>query len=162
MKPSIALLHGPNLNRIEQREVEHYGQIKLSCIIEKFQALGKKYDIETKDYQSNYEGALIEQLWKWKDEGVKGIILNPGGLAHTSVALRDAICGIGITCVEVHLSNVHARESFRQTLLSGGACKAVLSGLGLLGYISAFHYLQEAIELQKEGAAKVPSCEGLL
>ncbi len=145
----IALLHGPNLNRLGEREPSIYGHLTLPDIIHCLQAAALKQGFTLLDYQSNHEGDLIDHLWTWKDEGVQGIIINPGGLSHTSVALRDALLGIQLPAIEVHIANVHARESFRHTLITAGACKSVISGLGLRGYTVALEALLERLTQQK-------------
>lgn len=141
----IALLHGPNLNRLGEREPSIYGHLTLADITHCLQDAALKANFTLLDYQSNHEGDLIDRLWKWKDAAVQGIIINPGGLSHTSVALRDALLGIALPTIEVHISNVHARESFRHTLITAGACKSVISGLGLKGYTVALEALIELL-----------------
>ena len=129
----ILILHGPNLNLLGTREPEIYGAMTLDGINEKMIALGKELKAEIKCLQSNHEGALIDALQDartWAD----GVLFNPGGYTHTSVALRDAISAIVIPVIEVHLSNVYAREEFRHTSLVSAVCKGKVTGFGWHSY----------------------------
>ena len=130
----ILVLHGPNLNLLGTREPEVYGSLTLDEIDGRLVELGKSLGAEVSCQQSNHEGALIDALHEaraWAD----GVVFNPGGYTHTSVALRDAVTAIGIPVVEVHLSNVYAREGFRQTSLLSGACKGKITGFGWQSYV---------------------------
>jgi 3-dehydroquinate dehydratase-2 len=130
----ILVLHGPNLNLLGTREPEVYGSLTLDEIDGRLVELGKSLGAEVSCQQSNHEGALIDALHEaraWAD----GVVFNPGGYTHTSVALRDAVTAIGIPVVEVHLSNVYAREGFRQTSLLSGACKGKITGFGWQSYM---------------------------
>jgi 3-dehydroquinate dehydratase-2 len=138
----ILVLHGPNLNLLGAREPEVYGAMTLDVINAKLNELGKSLGTELKCLQSNDEGALIDALHEartWAD----GVILNPGGYTHTSVALRDAIAAIGIPVIEVHLSNVYAREEFRHVSLISAVCRGKIVGLGWLSYALALRALVE-------------------
>jgi 3-dehydroquinate dehydratase-2 len=139
----IGLLNGPNLDRLGRREPEVYGSVTLKQIVEKVVSKAEAYDCEVDSFQSNHEGDLIDQIHKWSDDGFKGMILNPGGLTHTSITLRDAVVASGLNTVEVHLSNIHAREDFRHKSLISGIASAVVAGMGHHGYISALKYLSE-------------------
>ena len=139
----IGLLNGPNLDRLGKREPEIYGSSTLSDIEKKFQAEAESCGCEVDCFQSNHEGALIDKIHVWEDEGFSGMIINPGGLTHTSVTLRDAIISSGLRTVEVHISNIHSREDFRQKSLISGIATAVVAGMGMHGYLSALHYLVE-------------------
>jgi 3-dehydroquinate dehydratase-2 len=129
----ILVLHGPNLNLLGTREPEVYGSLTLGEINARLVELGKSLGVEVTCQQSNHEGALIDALHEaraWAD----GVIFNPGGYTHTSVALRDAVTAIGIPVVEVHLSNVYAREEFRHPSLLSGVCKGKITGFGWQSY----------------------------
>ena len=129
----ILLLHGPNLNLLGTREPEVYGSTTLDDINNKMIALGKELGAEIKCLQSNHEGALIDALHDART-WANGVVFNPGGYTHTSVALRDAISAIVIPVIEVHLSNVYAREEFRHTSLVSAVCKGKVSGFGWRSY----------------------------
>ncbi len=139
----ILVLNGPNLNLLGSREPHVYGRSTLEDVRADLTALAAELGTTVELRQSNHEGQLIDWLQGAAAEGAKGVIVNPGGLSHTSVALRDAIAAIGVPVVEVHVSNVHAREPFRRTSLTGGACAGVITGLGVAGYGLALRYLQE-------------------
>jgi 3-dehydroquinate dehydratase-2 len=139
----ILLLHGPNLNLLGTREPEHYGSLTLDAINQRLQTHAETHDIELRIQQSNHEGALIDAIQEartWAD----GIVINPGGYTHTSVTLRDSIAASGLPTVEVHLSNIHAREPFRHTSLIAPVCVGQISGLGWIGYQLAIDYLRES------------------
>jgi len=139
----IGLLNGPNLDRLGKREPEVYGSVTLDEIEDKVKNKAASFDCEVDSFQSNHEGALIDKIHEWGDAGFSGLILNPGGLTHTSVALRDAVVASGLKSVEVHLSNIHAREDFRHRSLVSGIVDAVVAGMGHHGYMSALRYLSE-------------------
>ena len=141
----IGLLNGPNLDRLGKREPEIYGSTTLAQIEELVVAKANSMDLEMDTYQSNHEGSMIDKIHKWADSGFKGLILNPGGFTHTSVALRDAVVASGLDTVEVHLSNIYAREDFRHKSLISGIATVVIAGAGYVGYILALHFLSEEI-----------------
>lgn len=137
----IAIINGPNLNLLGQREPGVYGSKSLDELVKE---LVTNYPDHTiMDYQSNVEGELINKLHEW-DSDVDAFIFNPGGYSHTSIAIRDAISALATPVIEVHISNIHAREDFRHTTITGGACKAVISGLGLEGYSVALDQFLKA------------------
>jgi 3-dehydroquinate dehydratase II len=129
----ILILHGPNLNLLGTREPEVYGSMTLDDINEKMIALGKELGADVTCLQSNHEGALIDALHDARTWAA-GVVFNPGGYTHTSVVLRDAISAIQIPVIEVHLSNVYAREEFRHMSLVSAVCKGKVTGFGWRSY----------------------------
>jgi 3-dehydroquinate dehydratase-2 len=144
MQP-ILVLHGPNLNLLGQRQPEVYGRLSLAEIDQLLVENGKALGLEVHTYQSNSEGALIDALHQARD-WAKGVIFNPGGYSHTSIALRDAVTATGLPVIEVHLSNVQAREEFRHHSIVAGACIGVIAGFGWRSYWLALHALAALLE----------------
>jgi len=138
---TYGLLNGPNLDRLGKREPEIYGHTTLAQLEQLVRDEAKRLKVSLECLQSNREGALIDQISKWADAGLAGLIINAGAFTHTSIALRDAISGSGIPSVEVHLSNVHKREEFRHKSYMAAACVGVISGLGTEGYLAALRFL---------------------
>lgn len=134
MSSRILILHGPNLNLLGQREPEVYGLETLADINESLSLLAAELEVAIETYQSNHEGNLIDKIHAAQNDGFSGIIINPGGLTHTSVALRDAISSIGLPVIEAHLSNIHARESFRHHSYVAGVVVGQVAGFGAMSY----------------------------
>jgi 3-dehydroquinate dehydratase II len=141
----ILVLHGSNLNLLGVREPGVYGSLTMDEIDARCVALGQELGVEVRCQQSNHEGVLIDALHEART-WAGGVVFNPGGYAHTSVALRDAIAAIGIPVVEIHLSNVYAREEFRHKSLVSAACKGKISGLGWRSYTLALRALVEMLK----------------
>lgn len=145
MTRRILLVNGPNLNLLGVREPEIYGSETLADVIAATRSTAAAHDIEVDALQSNHEGELIDAIHAAR-ESCDAIIINPGGLTHTSVALRDALAAVGLPFVEVHLSNVHAREEFRRhSFLAPLAC-CVITGAGAQGYEFAVHRLATVLD----------------
>ena len=138
---TIGIINGPNLNRLGKREPTIYGLQTLQELETKLAARAETLGVQIECFQSNHEGDLIDRIHSWTDQGLDGIVLNAGGLTHTSVALRDAISGSDIPCVEVHISNIYKREDFRKKSLLSDVCVGSIVGLGLEGYALALRYL---------------------
>ncbi|MDO8927334.1 MAG: type II 3-dehydroquinate dehydratase [Sideroxyarcus sp.] len=137
---NILVLHGPNLNLLGTREPEVYGRVTLDEINTKLAAQAQKNGAKLAAYQSNTEGALVERVQQARTDGTDFIIINPAAYTHTSVALRDALSAVAIPFVEVHLSNVHAREAFRKESYFSDIAVGVISGLGAKGYELALEF----------------------
>ena len=138
----LLVLHGPNLNLLGTREPEVYGSMTLDDINNKLIALGRELGVQVTCLQSNHEGALIDALHDARTWAI-GVVFNPGAYTHTSIALRDAILAIQIPVIEVHLSNVYAREDFRHVSMISAVCKGKITGLGWKSYALALRALSE-------------------
>jgi 3-dehydroquinate dehydratase-2 len=141
----ILVIHGPNLNLLGSREPDIYGNTTLEEINGDLSSAAKEWGAEVEFFQSNYEGALVDRIQEsqsWAD----GILINPGGLTHTSVTLRDALVATGLPIVEVHLSNIFAREEFRRSSFVSPIALGVISGFGPMGYGLGLNALLEHLE----------------
>jgi 3-dehydroquinate dehydratase-2 len=136
----VLVLHGPNLNLLGTREPETYGHTTLADIDAALASHAADAGIALSSFQSNHEGALVDRIHAARTEGVEFIIINPAAYTHTSVAMRDALAGVAIPFVEVHLSNVHRRESFRHHSYFSDLAVGVICGLGWQGYLLALDY----------------------
>lgn len=144
MKMKFLVINGPNLNMLGKREAEHYGQLRLEEIESLLTEEAIKAGLEIMFFQSNHEGEIIDKLQECM-ESVHGIIINPGALTHYSIALRDAIETISLPVIEVHLSNIYAREPFRQKSVLAPVCLGQITGLKEYGYLAALHALKNYI-----------------
>ncbi len=131
----ILVLNGPNLNLLGIRETEIYGSSSLQMIEKTLEIKAEEYSIHVEHFQSNHEGQLIERIHQAYQEGVDGVLCNPGGYTHTSVALRDAFLATQIPFVEIHLSNVQAREEFRRQSYFSDIAIGQITGFGVKGYV---------------------------
>jgi len=137
---SILVLHGPNLNLLGSREPDVYGRVTLDEINERLMTLAGKNGANLLYFQSNAEAALVERVQQARTDGTQFIVINPAAFTHTSVALRDALAAVAIPFIEVHLSNVFAREAFRKESFFSDLAVGVISGLGAAGYEYAVQY----------------------
>ncbi|MDX8392224.1 MAG: type II 3-dehydroquinate dehydratase [Mariprofundaceae bacterium] len=147
---NILVMHGPNLNLLGQREPEHYGAQSLATINEALIALGDTLDCAITTFQSNHEGELVEHAHQAIGK-IDGIVINPAAYTHTSVALRDALLGCRIPFIEVHLSNIHRREEFRQRSLMADIATGIVSGFGAESYTLALRGLCAHLRAQRIG-----------
>ena len=147
----ILVMHGPNLNLLGGRETEHYGRDTLAAIDQRLAAQGRKAGITVDSFQSNAEVELVERVHSAKSDETSFIVINPAAFTHTSVALRDALAAVKIPFIEVHLSNVHARESFRHHSYFSDLAAGVIVGLGPLGYELA---LEAAIRALRSASSR--------
>ena len=145
--PKILVIHGPNLNLLGEREVQTYGKITIEEINSELKKKAKKEGADIEIMQSNHEGEIVDTIGRAKVNKINAILINPAAYTHTSVAIRDAIAASGVPTVEVHLSNIYAREEFRHTSLTAPVAKGQVSGFGKTSYILG---LEAAIELSKK------------
>ena len=144
--PDLLVINGPNLNLLGTREPKHYGTDTLDDIDRRLQQTAVEHGISLVSVQSNSEVELIEQIHRAGKDGVRFILINPAAFTHTSVALRDALSGVGIPFIEIHLSNVHAREAFREHSYFSDIAVGVISGLGASGYELALQYAIQQLD----------------
>jgi 3-dehydroquinate dehydratase-2 len=141
----LLVLHGPNLNLLGTREPDVYGRVTLAeidrALVEKAQAAGA----ELSSFQSNHEGAIVDRIQQARTEQVDFVLINPAAYTHTSVAIRDALAGVALPFIEIHLSNVHKREAFRHHSYFSDLAEAVICGLGWKGYLYALDFALERL-----------------
>lgn len=146
MRSTILVIHGPNLNLLGKREPEVYGHLTLADINQDLLAKAQAQQVDLEHFQSNWEGAVVDRIHQAQVDGIKFIIINPAALTHTSVAIRDALLGVAIPFIEVHLSNVHSREAFRHQSYLSDKAVGVICGLGAKGYTYALSYAIEHLQ----------------
>ena len=150
MSMKIAVLNGPNLQLLGSRKVEVYGQVTLETIEADMRKVAQELNVEITFFQSNHEGDLVDEIARAKAQGCAGIVINPAAYTHTSVAIRDAIEAVMLPAVEIHLSNIHAREDFRHDSLTAPVCIGQIAGLGADGYEWAFRALVKYIQKNQQ------------
>jgi len=146
----IAVLNGPNLQLLGSRKVEVYGQVTLETIEADLRKVAQELNVEITFFQSNHEGDLVDEIARAKAQGCAGIVINPAAYTHTSVAIRDAIEAVMLPAVEIHLSNIHAREDFRHDSLTAPVCIGQIAGLGADGYEWALRALVKYIQKNQQ------------
>lgn len=144
----LLVLHGPNLNLLGTREPEVYGRVTLPQIDQALAERAKQAGVELTTFQSNHEGQLVDRVQAAAAEKIDFILINPAAYTHTSVAIRDALAGVGIPFVEVHLSNVHRREAFRHHSYFSDLAEGVVCGFGWKGYLYALEFALERLAPQ--------------
>ncbi|MDQ8208054.1 type II 3-dehydroquinate dehydratase [Coraliomargarita sp. SDUM461003] len=139
----IVIINGPNLDRLGIREPSIYGDQTLTDLENLLTEEAENLGVQVQFYQSNHEGFIIDEIGEYADSEVFGLIINPGALTHTSLALHDALAGCDIPTIEVHISNIYRREEIRKHSLTAPACIGVISGLGFDGYVAALRHLSK-------------------
>ena len=137
----IVIINGPNLDRLGKREPSIYGDQTLTDLENLITEEAAELGVEVQFYQSNHEGFIIDEIGEFVDSEVFGLIINPGALTHTSLALRDALAGSDLPAIEVHISNIYKREAIRHQSMTAEACIGVISGLGFDGYVAALRHM---------------------
>lgn len=145
----VLVLHGPNLNLLGTREPEVYGATTLAQIDDDLRQIAQEAGVALESYQSNHEGALVDRIQAAGRDGTRFIIINPAAYTHTSVAIRDALAAVAVPFVEVHLSNIHKRESFRHHSYLSDLAVGVICGLGPTGYRLALQYALQSAQSQR-------------
>lgn len=140
----ILVINGPNLNMLGIREPDIYGKNTFADLLQLLDDTGRELGLDVEQYQSNHEGDLVDKI-QWAYGKVDGIVINPAAYTHTSVAILDALKAVGIPAVEVHISDVDAREPFRQISYAGLACCKTIKGHGFMGYVEAIEYLNQLL-----------------
>lgn len=147
---TIVVINGPNLNLLGTREPDVYGKVTLDAITKRLVVIADSLGCHLEFFQSNSEGALIDRIHEAM-QGADGMIINPGAYTHYSIALRDAIKSVQLPTIEVHLSNIHAREAFRSISMIAPVCLGQISGVGAIGYELALQALMSHLSMPKEG-----------
>ena len=145
----IMLLNGPNLNLLGKREPEYYGSESLNNIVARLERIARSYQLILSHFQHNDEGGLINCIHKAYQDKVRFIIINPAGFTHTSIALRDALLAVNIPFIELHLSNIYARENFRHNSYFSDIAKGVITGLGVFGYELSLRFAAQYLSEDK-------------
>ena len=149
MAKNILLLNGPNLNLLGTREPHIYGSATLKDVEVAAKSQASSLSVSLNTFQSNHEGELVDRIHRAREEKVDAIIINPAALTHTSVALRDALMGVAIPFVEIHITNVHSREAFRHHSYLSEKAEAVIMGMGVFGYQCAIDYAAKKMPARK-------------
>jgi 3-dehydroquinate dehydratase-2 len=144
----VAVIHGPNLNMLGLREPEIYGTTNLEMLNQDLREKAEALNLEIEIMQSNHEGEIVDFLHQNYKE-LSGLVINPGGLTHTSVVLRDALASVRLPFIEVHISNIHRREEFRKKSLTAEAAVGQITGLGVYGYLLALEGLKDLLRKEK-------------
>lgn len=142
----ILIINGPNINFLGIREKGIYGEVNYQDLCDMLKAKAKALDVEIDIYQDNGEGAIIDRIQAAYSDGTEGIIINPGAYTHYSIAIRDALASVQMPKLEVHISNVHTRESFRHTSVTAPVCTGQLVGLGIRGYLYALEAMKDILQ----------------
>jgi len=153
--PTVAVINGPNLNRLGRREPEIYGTATLEDVVGLVRARASELGWSVTAFQSNHEGDLIDEIQRQADQGAAGIILNAGALTHYSYALHDAVSAVSVPTVEVHISDISAREEWRRHSVITAACVAIITGHGVNGYVEALDLLRDRVKVTPEPGLRV-------
>jgi 3-dehydroquinate dehydratase II len=148
-KRHLLLINGPNLNLLGTREPQIYGSTSLSNVVTTAQSQAESLGVDFSAFQSNHEGAIIDKIQEARETGVSVIIINPGGFTHTSVAIRDALLGVEIPFIELHVSNVHAREPWRKHSYFSDKAVAIICGMGVFGYTAAMEFAAKHMKMKE-------------
>ena len=144
----VAVIHGPNLNMLGLREPEIYGTTNLEMLNDDIKTKAEELNLEIEIIQSNHEGEIVDFLHQ-NYKNLSGVVINPGGLTHSSIVLRDALSSVRLPVIEVHISNIHRREEFRKKSITAGAAVGQITGLGVYGYLLALEGLKEVLRKEK-------------